>query len=157
MLIGGGATGALVAAYMVGSLTLGGALAQTTPSPSPSPARPASAQPAANETSTKPESANEAAESTALAAQAKISADQAKAAALAKFPGATVGKIELDNENGVLAYNVKLTDNAGARQEVGIDANSGAVLAAQAEAGETGGAADGPETPGAAEGPETAD
>ncbi len=86
ILIGGGATGALVAAYFVGSLTLGGALAQTNPTPSPT--TPATTQPAGREKGTKPESANEAAESAALAAQAKITADQAKAAALAKFPAA---------------------------------------------------------------------
>jgi uncharacterized membrane protein YkoI len=162
ILLGGGAAGALTAAYFVGSLTIGGALAQTSPTtrpatPATQPATPSTqsaapatqpAAPAAKEAGKAAESANEASEQAALASQAKITADQAKAAALAKFPGATVGKIELDNESSVLAYDVRLTDAAGAKQEVSVDATSGTVLAAQAEAAET---------PGAPEGPETAD
>jgi hypothetical protein len=56
ILLGGGASGALVAAYFVGSLTVGGALAQT----SPTPASPTTTQPAATEKETKPDTANEA-------------------------------------------------------------------------------------------------
>jgi hypothetical protein len=141
ILYGSGAVGALGTAYLVGSLTLGGAFAQTAPAPSPSTTAPAAA-------AEKADSANEASEAAALASQAKISVDQARAAALAKFPGATVGKIDLDNENGVVAYSVELTDTSGKKQDVSIDATNGSVLAAQAE---------GAETPGAPEGPETGD
>jgi hypothetical protein len=154
ILVGGSAASALTAAYLVGSLTLGGAMAQTAPSPSPTtPAQ--SGAPAAKETGEQADTANENAASAALAAQAKTTSDQARAAALAKFPGATVGKIELDNENGVLAYSVRLTDSTGKRQDVSVDATNGSVLAAQAEAPETPGAPETPETPGAPEAPDT--
>ena len=88
ILFGGAAAGALTTAYLVGSISLGGVFAQTNPTPTP---------------------ANEASETAALASQAKVTADQARAAALARFPGATVGKTELDNENGVVAYSVART------------------------------------------------
>jgi hypothetical protein len=146
ILFGGGALGALTTAYLVGSLTLGGAFAQTSPSPSPTTST--ATQPGAKETGEQADAANETGEAAALASQAKITADQAKATALAQFPGATVGKIELDNENGVVAYSVQLTDSAGKRQDVKVDATSGTVLAAQAE---------GAETPGTNEGPDSAD
>ena len=112
ILFGGAAAGALTTAYLVGIISLSGVFAQTNPTPTP---------------------ANEASETAALASQAKVTADQARAAALARFSGATVGKIELDNENGVVAYSVALVDSAGAGQDVKIDATSGAVLSAQAE------------------------
>jgi uncharacterized membrane protein YkoI len=136
-LIGGGA---LVAAYLVGSLTLGGALAQTNPSPSSQPAAPA-----ATEAGKQYEAANEANDAAALASQAKVTANQAKAAALARFPGATVGQVELDDEDGVVVYSVELTDSTGKGQDVKVDATSGTVLQVQA---------DGPENHGGAEGPE---
>jgi hypothetical protein len=143
-MFGGGAASALVAAYLVGSLTLGGAFAQTV-APSPAPAAPAAQE------SGKQQEGDEAGESAALASQAKITADQAKAAALAKFPGATAGKVELGSENGVLAYSVQLTDGAGKGQDVSVDATSGQVLQAQADGPEA------PETPGSQEGPDFAD
>ncbi|MDQ6672681.1 MAG: PepSY domain-containing protein [Chloroflexota bacterium] len=147
ILVGGGAAGALTAAYLVGSLSLGAAFAQTTPSPSPSTTTTAQpGAPAATQTGEQADTANETSEAAALASQAKITSDQAKAAALAKFPGATVGKIELDSENGGVAYSVQLTDSAGTRQDVSVDATSGNVLATQAEGVETPGAPEGPET-----------
>ena len=71
-------------------------------------------------------------EAAALAKLAKITADQAKQAALAKFPGATVQKTTLDDENGSLVYTVELTDASKAAQEVKVDAGNGAVLAVEA-------------------------
>jgi len=67
---------------------------------------------------------SESAESAALAAQAKITIEQAKAAALAANPGATVVKAELDNENGALVYSVELSTGA----DVKVDAGNGAIL-----------------------------
>ena len=63
-------------------------------------------------------------ESTALAGQATISSDQAQAAALAANPGATVVKVELDNENGTLVYSVELSNSS----DVKVDAGNGAIL-----------------------------
>jgi uncharacterized membrane protein YkoI len=153
ILLGGAAASALTAAYLVGSLSIGGAFAQTTPTASPTAAAQSQpgtqqADPAAKEAGEQNTGANDSSEGAALASQAKITADQATAAALAKFPGATVGKVELDNENGVLAYSVQLKDTAGTGQDVKVDATSGAVLSAQADA---------PETPGGPEAAETAD
>jgi len=147
---GGAAAGALTAAYLVGSISMGGVFAQTTPTPSPTTiATPSATATTATQTGEQADTASEASEAAALASQAKISADQARAAALAKYPGATVGAtIQLDHENGVVAYSVHLTDTAGTRQDVSVDATSGTVLAAQA---------DDTEAPGAPEGPETGD
>jgi len=87
--------------------------------------------------------ADETNESADLQGQATISQPDAEAAALAANPGAKVVKTELDNENGVLAYNVELDNGV----DVMVDANSGTVLNSQQdiEANET------------AEGAETAD
>ncbi len=67
---------------------------------------------------------NEAADAAALAGKASVTADQAKATALAANPGATVVKAELGDENGVIVYSVELSSGA----DVKVDANSGAIL-----------------------------
>ena len=143
ILYGSGAMGVLTAGYLLGSVSLGGAFAQTAPAPSPS----AQSQtgPAAKEQG----GANDLAESAALASQAKITADQANTASLAQFAGGTVKKTELDNENGTVAYNVRLIDSTGKQQDVKVDATSGKVMQAQPEG------TDGPETSGAPEAPDT--
>jgi uncharacterized membrane protein YkoI len=135
ILFGSGALGVLAATYLLGSVSLGGAFAQTAP---------AAGQQQQVET-------GEQAESAALASQAKISADQANAAALGKFPGATVKKTELDNENGKVIYSVQLTDSAGTGQDVKVDATTGTVVSSEADGPE------GPDTPGGAETGETQD
>ncbi len=70
------------------------------------------------------EGMSEESEAAALAGQAKISIEQAKSAALAANPGATVVKAELDNENGALVYSVELSNGA----DVKVDAGNGAIL-----------------------------
>lgn len=77
----------------------------------------------------------EAQQSAALAGMAKITAEQASAAALAKFPGATIQKTELEDENGSLVWDVSLTDAKGAKQDVKVDAGNGAILSVQADDG----------------------
>ncbi|MCL4831172.1 MAG: PepSY domain-containing protein [Caldilineaceae bacterium] len=67
---------------------------------------------------------SEADEAAALQGQAKITAAEAEAAALAANPGTKVVKSELDNENGVLVYSVEL-DNG---MDVKVDAGNAAVL-----------------------------
>lgn len=113
----------------------------------------ASEQPEAKgtpEASEQPEAkeAPEAAEQPVDPAQAKITLDQAKQAALAKFPGGTVVSATLENEHGTLVWDVELTDANGASQEVAVDATSGQIVSAHA--GETEGTNDteGPEQPG---------
>jgi len=64
------------------------------------------------------------AEGAALASQAKITADEAKNAALAANPGTSVTKVELDNENGALVYSVELNNGSDAK----VDAGNGTVL-----------------------------
>jgi Peptidase propeptide and YPEB domain len=137
---GSGTLGVLAAGYLLGSVSLGGVFAQ---SQSTTPAQSQTA-PAAHERG----DANEQSESAALASQAKLTADQARAAALAQFPGATVTKTELDNENGTVVYSVQLTDSAGKGQDVKVDAASGAVLQAQADGPE---GTEGPDAPGTGE------
>ena len=70
------------------------------------------------------EGLSEADEAAALQGMATISADQAKAAAVAANPGTTVVKVELDNENGVLVYSVELNNGL----DVKVDAGNGAIL-----------------------------
>jgi uncharacterized membrane protein YkoI len=66
----------------------------------------------------------EGAEAAVLAGKATISAEQARAAALAANPGATVVNVKLDDENGTIIYSVEL--NTGA--DVKVDAQSGTII-----------------------------
>jgi hypothetical protein len=68
---------------------------------------------------------SESAEAAALASQAKITADQANAAALAANSGATVVKTDLGDENGSLVYSVELSNGS----EVKVDAGNAKILA----------------------------
>ncbi|WP_235603321.1 PepSY domain-containing protein [Thermoanaerobacter sp. YS13] len=70
---------------------------------------------------------SEAQDNAQLASLAKITPDQAKAAALKVVPG-TVTKVNLDNENGYLVYSVEIKTNTGL-VDVKVDAGNGAVLA----------------------------
>ena len=143
ILYGSGAMGVLTAGYLLGSVSLSGAFAQTAPTPT-APAQSQAAPAAAEQGATGQPEANDQAESAALASQAKITEAQANATALGQFPGATVNKTQLDGENGVAVYSVRLTDSAGKKQEAKVDATTGKLLPAEA--------AEAPETPG---GPET--
>ena len=70
---------------------------------------------------------NEAAESNSLQSLAKISADEAKAAALKTVPG-TAAKVSLDNENGNVVYSVEVQTAKGVT-DVKVDAGNGQILA----------------------------
>ena len=59
-----------------------------------------------------------------LSSLALITADQAREAALAAYPGATVTEVELDNENGCLVYSVELNED----MDVMVDAGNGTIL-----------------------------
>jgi uncharacterized membrane protein YkoI len=78
------------------------------------------------------ESGSEADESSALASLATITADEARAAALAAVPG-TAGEVELENENGNVVYGVEVKDASGASYDVKVDAGNGAVLAQESD------------------------
>jgi len=65
----------------------------------------------------KPEPAN-------LSALAKITAEQAMAAAQTAYPGSKVQKVALENENGCLVFSVNLSNGL----EVKVDAGTAAVL-----------------------------
>ncbi len=78
---------------------------------------------------------SEDAEGAALAGQAKITADEAKNAALAANPGASVTKVELDNENGALVYSVELNNGS----DVKVDAGNGTVLVTEQADGDEAG------------------
>ncbi|HDL85925.1 MAG TPA: hypothetical protein ENH11_06335, partial [Candidatus Acetothermia bacterium] len=62
-----------------------------------------------------------------LASLAKITASDAEKAALAKFPGATVLKTQLGDENGVLVYAVELQTASGIK-DVKVDAGNAQIL-----------------------------
>lgn len=162
LLFGGGLTSAVVAAFFLGSLTLGLVAAQTPPTPTSQatvkdepngeeqkPSYVGSIQvpndqakeaegerPEGKKASGANEDKSEQEEAKALAGLAKITADQAKEAALAQFPGATVTKVELDDENGYLVYSVQLTDTSDKGQDVKVDAGNSKVLATEAEEAE---------------------
>lgn len=72
-------------------------------------------------------------EAAALQAKARITAEQARSSALARFDGAIVHEVTLDNEDGSLVYSVVLTDKAGHRQDVKVDAGNAKVLNVEAD------------------------
>jgi len=86
-------------------------------------------------TAPQDEGLSEADEAKALEPLATITADQARDAALAAVPG-TVGKVELDNENGAVVYSVEVTDGSGSNIDVKVDAGNGAVVHQGADDGD---------------------
>lgn len=87
----------------------------------------AAGQPEANEAN-ESDQQPEAAESAALASQARITAQQAEATALAANPGTTVVKSHLGDENGTIVYEVELSNGS----DVKVDAQSGKITATDA-------------------------
>jgi uncharacterized membrane protein YkoI len=65
-------------------------------------------------------------ESERLKSLARITPEQASAAALAQVPG-TVKKVELENENGNVVYGVEIK-TANGESDVKVDAGDGRVL-----------------------------
>lgn len=70
---------------------------------------------------------SEAAESAQLSALAKISPEQARAAALARIPGTPLD-VELDNENGNVVYSVEVRKADRNVVDIKVDAGTGQVL-----------------------------
>ena len=64
--------------------------------------------------------------------KAKITEEQAKAAALAAKPG-KVTEVELEKEDGVVVYGIDITAEDGKMFDVTVDANTGKVLKVEAE------------------------
>jgi len=126
-LIGSGILGALAVALLAGSLLVGSAFAQG-PTPPQADTGPDEQVPSYDSSirvdDAQYEGVSEADEAAALAGLATITPEQAKDAVLAANPGATVVKVELDNENGALVYSVELDNGA----DVKVDAGNGAVL-----------------------------
>lgn len=67
----------------------------------------------------KYEAMTEAEETVALASFARVSEEEAKAAVLSANPGATIVKVELDNENGTVVYSVELNNGSDVKVDVG--------------------------------------
>ena len=70
------------------------------------------------------EGMSEAEDAAAFQRFAKVTANEAEAAAIAANLGATVVETELDNENGVLVYSVELSNG----NDVKVDAGNGQIL-----------------------------
>jgi hypothetical protein len=134
----------LAAATALALAAIGAVANAETPPPS---ASPSTTQPGAPKPSDKQEpklsgsiqvpqgvegTEDETAEAAALAKLAKVSEADARNAALAKFPGATIQKAGLGDENGSLVWEVELTEASGAAHEVKVDAGNGAILAVEA-------------------------
>ena len=101
------------------------------------------AAPADTSTGGKATEQSQAGESAALQSLAKISPDQASAAALAAVPG-TAGTVQLEDENGFVVYGIEVTRADGTVTDVKVDAGNGTVLAQEADGTGEGG----PETSG---------
>jgi uncharacterized membrane protein YkoI len=143
--IAGLVTTAALAIGVIGSTALAGTPPPSA-KPSTPPAAPASGAPAAGPGTEQKEPSYtgsvqapkgtgteaEAAETAALAALAKISEADARNAALAKFPGATVTTATLGDENGSVVWEIQLTDASKVAQDVKVDAGNGAILATEA-------------------------
>lgn len=71
---------------------------------------------------------NETADAATLAPLAKVTPEQASAAATAKVPG-TVGKVQLEDEDGNVVYGVEVTAADGTVTDVKVDAGNATVLA----------------------------
>ena len=139
--------GAGLLALALASAT-GIALAQSSNGQGTPPAREPDEAPAKPSSVTMPpaQAATEADEGTALQGLAKITADQAKAAALAAVPG-TATKVELDNEDGSIVYKVEVASADGKQTDLSIDAGNGAVLSRETETGDTESATEAPDSP----------
>lgn len=61
-----------------------------------------------------------------------LSEDQAQQAVLAQYPGATIGEIQLEDENGTIVFGIQITFE-GLAYDVKVDANTGAVLSADTD------------------------
>lgn len=78
------------------------------------------------------DSLSDADEAKQLEQLATISAHEATKAATGSVSG-DVGEVELDNENGAVVYSVEITDAAGTKTEVTVDAGDGTVLSQQSD------------------------
>ncbi len=65
----------------------------------------------------------------------RISSDRAAQAALARFPGASVHEVELEDEGGAAVYEVELIAS-GMEHKLDVDASNGAVLHVETEDGD---------------------
>jgi uncharacterized membrane protein YkoI len=71
-----------------------------------------------------------------LQAQAKITAEQSKAAALKQVSG-TVQSVILEDEDNTAVYTVTVKDSAGKLQDVKVNAQTGAIVKVESSDGET--------------------
>jgi uncharacterized membrane protein YkoI len=72
-----------------------------------------------------------------LAKQAKVTEEEAIKIALEEVPG-TVEKVELEDEDGTIVYEIEIRAEDGTEQEVEIDATTGDVVKVEAEDDEEG-------------------
>lgn len=135
LIAGGGLTAALLGAFLMGGVALHQVSAA-------SPATPGT--PTTVVQGESPDT-NEASEPAPDPTLVKVTADQAKAAALAKFPGATIKQVEIQEENGTPVWGVTLTDAGGTTQDVKVDGTSGQVVGTEADGPDS---TEGAETPG---------
>ncbi len=64
----------------------------------------------------------------AVATQASITSDQAKAAVLVQYPEATIPSVKLENDDGSLIYKIELKTTDGKNIEVKVDAQNGKII-----------------------------
>jgi uncharacterized membrane protein YkoI len=73
-------------------------------------------------------------EAAKLAPLAKVTPEQATAAATAKVPG-SAGAVQLEDENGNVVYGVEVTTPDGKTVDVKVDAGTGAVVHQESDSG----------------------
>jgi len=80
---------------------------------------------------------NQEAKQAKLAAEAKVSKDDAEKTALAKVPNGTIKEAEIEKEHGKLIWSFDVT-TPGTKDitEVNVDANTGAVVSVEKESAE---------------------
>ncbi|MHB8645283.1 MAG: PepSY domain-containing protein [Thermomicrobiales bacterium] len=65
-------------------------------------------------------------------------ADQAKAAVLANYPGGKIGQVELQDENGALVWGVIVTDSSGKVHDIKVAGNRDQIVSDQSDDGAEG-------------------
>lgn len=87
----------------------------------------------ADDTADEQDGEEEADDDAALAAKAALTETEANKIALAAYPDATVLSTKLEDENGVVIYEVKIKTADGTTTEVKVDATNGTALPADNE------------------------
>jgi hypothetical protein len=142
--LAGGLTAGLLGAFLLGGAALGGVGASTPSALGTATAIERGAIPGTPAV-VEQEDAPEQVEAPVGPARATITEDQARQAALARYPGGRVAKATLEDEDGTLVWEITLIDASGQAHGVTVDATGGQVLGIRAGEHEGPEGSEGPE------------